>query len=216
MADEPIQATPTTQPQTAPAVIYLQFFARRERDNSYTLCLDSTAADVPPLEIGGGFDSVDAVIEAVNQALTAPAVAEDRVAVLEEYIPAVSQTIDAVNEANAGLITLNDRIRELEEWAKSLQDREEAYRVPARPPIPRVPQPRQTTGPAPGLRRPVAGQGQPEPEQDRTEKPLPQRKTVVFDSPLDSPRPDFDRGDFRPHQPVPRVGRLGPNSVDRG
>lgn len=195
-------------------VVYLQFFARREQDGSFTLCLDSTSLDVLPEEIGKGFADVPAIITALTTALTAPAVAEDRMAAVEEYLPALNETIDAVNASNEALTALNDRFRELEAWREELERQGGGFNVPTRPAVPRVGQQRQQPTNT-GLRRQSAtGYEEIDITNPDVRRPAarPAGRSIVGPSSLDEPRPEFDRGTFKPHQPVPRVGR-GPGSV---
>lgn len=200
---------------TTPAVVHLAFFARQEANGTYTLCLDAAESTELPVEIGGGYAAPADIISALVNALTSPAVAEDRMVAVEEYAPALNAAIDSVNEQGEAMQGLNDRLRELEAWRAELERQDQSYRPPTRPPIPRV-------GPrvaAPPLRKALAPVY---PEDDRgdiaSEREEPRQpagrspRSIVGPSSLDEPRPDFERGQFKPHQPVGRVGR-GPNTV---
>lgn len=207
-----------------PAVVHLAFFARKEQNGTYTLCLDAAESKGLPVEIGAGFETPDAIIAALTSALTSPAVAEDRMAAVEEYAPALNAAIDSVNEQGEAMQGLNDRLRELEAWRTELERQNQGYRPPTRPAIPRVGG--GARQPAPSLRRPLAPvypeNDVDEPYQESDPEVLPVRppagrsprasRSIVGPSSLDDPRPDFNRGEFKPHQPVGRVGR-GPNSV---
>lgn len=210
------------EPNSTPPVVHLAFFARLETNGTYTLCLDAAESTELPVEIGGGYTTPAEIIAALVAALTAPAVAEDRIAAVEDYAPALNAAIDSTNEMGEAMQGLNDRIRELEAWRTELERIEGGgFRPPTRPAIPRVGAGarRSLTAP-PSLRRPLATEDD-EPYREGEPEVLPVRqppagrapnRSVVGPSSLDEPRPNFDRGDFKPHQPVGRVGR-GPNSV---
>lgn len=203
-----------------PAVVHLAFFARLEINGTYTLCLDAAESTDLPLEIGGGYANPGEITSALVAALTSPAVAEDRIAAVEDYAPALNAAIDSVNEQGEAMQGLSDRLRELEAWRTELERQSGDYRPPTRPAIPRVGG--GVRPPAPTLRRQPPRDRQQEREEEfyRESEPeeLPTRpagrspRTIVGPSSLDDPRPEFNRGEFKPHQPVGRVGR-GPNSV---
>lgn len=195
-------------------IVNLQFYARREEDQTWTLCIDApTGATVNtenlPLVVGEGYDGPEAIKLALIAALTAPSVAEDRVAALEAYAGPMSETIDAVNAQGDTIGEIGERLRQLEEIVAGLQQQAPQTAL-ARP---RIPNPMRKSAP-PALRQAVAARPIAQDEliaetdlvQPLAVPPGPPRRPAS-----DAPRPDFERGTFQPHQPVARVGR-GPGS----
>jgi hypothetical protein len=123
MAD-PKSLDPTNVPRP------VMLIARPESDGTLTLILDCPGSDTFPIEIGS-FRELDQMKQAVVDSLTAPAVAEDRMATLEEAVPLVNQLVDAVNDLNNQVAALLDRISMLETQVGGRS-------VPMRQPIPRL------------------------------------------------------------------------------
>ena len=208
----------------------IMLIARPEHDGTLTLILDCPGTETLPIELGGGYQDVDQIKTAVMQALTSPAVAEDRLAMLEEALPLVNQLVDAANQMQEEIDGLKGRIHELEHPRAR---RQEPMRIPRlgelRQPAPPLRQIRNSElddygydryvqhrdgdahnneiGNLEVRRTPAPPARPPRPPQERP--PGEPRDLTV----REGPRPDFSRGQFEPHMPVGRVSR-GPGSPD--
>jgi hypothetical protein len=228
---------PPAQPDTkaldttnVPRAVML--IARPEHDGTFTLVLDAPGTDTLPTELGGGYTSIDDIKTAVFLALTSPAVAEDRMQLVEEAAGRVNQLIDTVNDLLGRVDALEDQVSRMAAPAP----------MPGRTLIPRLgqaqpqrPQPplrgqyhdqrrawddqqeqfddRQAPRqPAPPYAQPAAqpaARQPPRPPPRASQQPQGPRPEVS-----EGPRPSFNRGEFVPHQPVGRVSR-GPGTPDQ-
>ncbi len=99
----------------------IMLIARGDQDGTIVLSLEAPGTDIPPLELGGGYRSFDQVLQVVMAALTAPAVAEDRVAGIEEALPTVNQLVDSVNDLTDQVGNLKTKIGWLEDEVADLR-----------------------------------------------------------------------------------------------
>ncbi|PYQ25658.1 MAG: hypothetical protein DMF56_27065 [Acidobacteria bacterium] len=231
----PLPATPRTDDPKALAKALdstnlprpIMLVAHGEADGTLTLVLQATGTgETVPLVLGSGFRSIEDVTQAVMQALVAPAVAEDRLQVVEEAASRVNQLIDAVNELTSQVADQKVRIEYLEQMTgragipltrpliPRLGERpRQPYAQPEQPPRGQYHDLRNAWD---GAMEPAApAQQAPQPAQPPSRKPPAPRQPSQEPRPVvnEGPRPDFSRGSFQPHQPVGRVSR-GPGSPD--
>lgn len=202
------------------SVIAVALFARLEQDQTYTLILDDPAGDALPIEMAQGFVSIADILTVVRDALTAPAVTEDRMVVLEEAVQPVQQLIDVTNEHDQTLAGMETRMQWLEATVADLANRG-GMLAPAAPgriqPAGRRTQPQDLRG-RPTMMMPAAASATRAAGHVPIQSPIPQPPPLprAQQGPsrrpaMDIPRPSFERGTFQPHQPVGRVSR-GPGS----
>jgi len=206
----------------------IMLVAHGEADGTLTLVLQATGTgETAPLILGSGFRSIEDVTQAVMQALVAPAVAEDRLQVLEEAASRVNQLIDAVNDLVTQVADQKVRIEYLEQMtgrAGIPLTRPMIPRLGERPQQPYVQPEQPPRGQYHDMRNTWEGaiespqqppQQPPQQAQPPPRRPAAPRHPSQEPRPVvnEGPRPDFSRGSFQPHQPVGRVSR-GPGSPD--
>ncbi len=207
----------------------IMLIARPEHDGTLTLVLDAPGTDTLPTELGGGYTSIEDIKTAVFLSLTSPAIAEDRMQILEEAVGRVNELIDAANDLVAQVSELKQRVEYLEQMSGRAG-------IPlTRPMIPRLGERAGQKGQTPPV--PLRGQyhdmrnqwderfpyeEMPSAQPRRTEPSgaprMPPRPPQAPQGPRpdvsEGARPNFDRGSFVPHQPVGRVSR-GPGTPDQ-